>query len=186
MRRTVLTATLVVALTGCSSGDQAPGTGAATTEPTDPVSESPSATPATPLEGTWITDLKRKAVVAYIREAGWDKRAERALVSEDIAGPAETEFRIDFIGDQFRMSQAATDEQYQSGTFTIEEGRLILDDEAPVGEITFRLDIQDDTVTFDQPDLDGRNAEPNFRPGVPGWAPAAALWCSTTWERVDG
>ncbi len=44
------------------------------------------------------------------------------------------------------MAQVATDEQWQSGTFRIEDGRIYLDDEAPVGEVTFRLHLDGDTA----------------------------------------
>lgn len=169
-------AAMVLALTGCTDGSS--GSSDAAAAPT------PSTRPAvtTPLEGTWTTDLDRSAVREYIRDAGWSRAAERALLDPEMAGPDDTAFRIDFVGDRFRMAQASTDEQWQSGTFTLKDGTVTLDDEAPVGVITFRVRIDGDTAVFDQPGPDGDGFE--FMPGVPGWAPGAVLWCSTTWERV--
>ena len=100
----------------------------------------------TPLEGTWTTDLEPSAVRAYIRRAGWGKAAERVLLGPEMAGPHDTEFRIDFVGDYFRMAQVSTDEQWQSGTFNLRDRTLTIDDEAPVGVNTFRVDLDGDTV----------------------------------------
>jgi hypothetical protein len=168
----------VLALAACSS-DTGESTAA---DPAPVASSSPTTSATTPLEGSWRTDLTREAIIAYIRKAGWGKEAEKILLDPHMAGPAQTEFRIDFVGDRFRMAQVATDEQWQSGTFWIEDGRIFLDDEAPVGELTFRLTIDGDTATYDKPDDTGG---PEFMPGVPAWAAGAVMWASTSWER-DG
>ena len=91
------------------------------------------------------------------------------MLSPDMAGPEETRFRIDFVGDRFRMAQVSSDEQWQSGTFEIEDGRIVLDDEAPVGVLTFRFTLDGDSATFDDPSTDSGGAE--VMPGVPDWAP---------------
>ena len=133
-----LAATLVLTATACSSGED-PDAG----PPTPATSSSPPAV-ETPLEGTWTTDLERAAVRGYIRKQGWGREAERVMLSPDMAGPEETRFRIDFVGDRFRMAQVSSDEQWQSGTFEIEDGRIVLDDEAPVGVLTFRFTLDGD------------------------------------------
>ena len=105
--------TAVVALAACGSTDDSTPVGAAPTgsdTSSDPSGEAPT---TTELEGTWTTDLSRKAVRAYIREQGWSRTAEKLLLTPDMAGPEETEFRIDFVGNRFRMAQQATDEQWQ-------------------------------------------------------------------------
>lgn len=178
MKNLIALTALVAALAGCSTND-APDS--AREEPAAPVRNTTAAATVTPLEGTWTTDLEPSAVRAYIRRAGWGKAAERVLLGSEMAGPNETEFRIDFVGDYFRMAQVSTDEQWQSGVFTLREDTLTIDDEAPVGVNTFRVDLDGDTVTFDRPGPNGDGFE--FMPGVPGWAPAAVLWCSTTWTR---
>jgi hypothetical protein len=178
MRRILMTTAVFLAMSGCSSGEPGP---AGPSPSSTTTTTSSDAAPVSPLEGTWTTDLKRAAVKAYIRDAKWGKRAERALLDPDMAGPRDTEFRIDFVGDRFRMAQVSTDEQWQSGTFTIEQGRIVLDDEAPVGVLSFRLTLEGDTATFDEPGPDGDRFE--FMPGIPGWAPGAVMWASTAWER---
>ncbi len=187
LRTLIPAAALVAALAGCGADEPR-----ASAEPTEPpastVSTSPSeATETAPaiseLEGTWTTDLKRKAVKAYIRKQGWSETVENILLGPDYAGPDQTEFRIDFVGNRFRMSQAATDEQWQSGTFRIEGDRIYLDDEGPVGELIFRVNVDGESVVFDEPGIEP--ADFVFVPGVPGWAPAAVLWASTTWERAS-
>ncbi|MFC5179359.1 hypothetical protein [Nocardioides taihuensis] len=180
MRTLIALTMLASTVAGCSTGG-APDAGRR--EPATPAGSTAAEAPVSPLEGTWTTDLKASAVRAYIREAGWGRAAEKALLDPEMAGPRETEFRIDFVGDQFRMAQATTDEQWQSGVFTLEDGTLTIDDEAPVGVNTFRVDLNGDTVNFDQPGPNGDGFE--FMPGVPGWAPAAVLWCSTTWQRTS-
>jgi hypothetical protein len=177
----VTVAAAVLAVPGCGSGDS--GNTAPTAAPTTSVASSETESATTPLEGTWTTDLTRDAVVAYIRKAGWGKEAEKILLDPRMAGPDRTEFRIDFVGDRFRMAQAATDQQWQSGTFRIEDGRIYLDDEAPVGELTFRVSIDGDTATYDKPD--DTTDDGDFVPGVPAWAPGAVMWASTPWERSD-
>lgn len=178
MRSVAALAALVLLLTGCNQSSS-PSSGSAA--PSAVAEDSSPAATTTPLEGTWTTDLEPSAVRAYIREAGWGRQAEKALLDPEMAGPRDTLFRIDFVGDRFRMSQARTDEQWMSGVFTLDDGTLTLDDEAPVGLNTFRVRVDGDTATFDQPGPDGAGFE--FMPGVPGWGPAAVLWCSTTWKR---
>lgn len=182
MRRLIVLAVLAALAasgSGCAAGGG--GSGSGPREPTA-TTGSPTEAPVTPLEGTWTTDLERSAVRAYIRDAGWSRAAERVLLGPEMAGPRATRFRIDFVGDQFRMAQVDTDEQWQSGFFTLEDGTLTIDDEAPVGVTTFRVHLDGDTATFDRPGPNGDGFE--FRPGVPHWAPAAVLWCSTTWRRT--
>lgn len=179
MRTVITLAVLALTAAGCSTDDP-PEAGSQDTPP--PVQSTTEGPAATPLEGTWTTDLKRAAVRTYIREAGWGRAAEKVLLDPDMAGPRKTEFRIDFVGDRFRMAQATTDEQWQSGVFRLAGRTLTLDDEAPVGVNTFRVNLEGDTVTFDQPGPSGDGFE--FMPGVPGWAPAAVLWSSTTWRRT--
>jgi hypothetical protein len=179
-RRTVLLSFAVsaaLALGACASDADS----AAPAPDADAQASDAAEVAAGPLEGTWTTDLNRKAVRAYIRRAGWGKEAEKALLDPDMAGPDKTEFRVDFVGDRFRMAQVSTDEQWQSGTFTIDDGRIYLDDEAPVGELTFQFQLDGDTATFDDPSDTSGGGE--FLPGVPGWAPGAVMWASTTWER---
>jgi hypothetical protein len=176
-----IAATLLV-LTACSSEDPdssaAPEPSAATTA---------AETAASPLEGTWTTDLTREAVIAYVRENGWSKQVEKALLSPDMAGPEETEFRLDFVGDRFRMAQVATDSQWQAGTYRIEDGVLFLDDEAPVGEATLSMHLDGDTVTFDDPGFTtDPQEEEEFMDGAPAWAPGGVMWGATAWERSDG
>ncbi len=171
----------VASLAGCSSDE--PRASAETATPSRSA-EASETTPATSeLEGTWTTDLKRNAVKAYIREQGWSKTVEDILLGPEYAGPEQTEIRIDYVGNRFRMSQAATDEQWQSGTFRIEDGRIYLDDEGPVGEVIFRVNVNGDTAVFDEPAISPASFV--WVPGVPGWAPAAVLWSSTTWERAS-
>lgn len=179
MRTIAVLTTLALAATGCASD---PSASSADTTPSETSSSTPAA--RSPLEGTWTTDLRRSEVRAYIRGQGWSRDAERVLLGPEMAGPAETEFQIDFVGDRFRMSQVSTDEQWQSGFFELEGGQIKLDDEAPVGVLTFRVDLDGDTARFDQPGPNGDGFE--FMKGVPGWAPGAVLWASTTWERSAG
>jgi hypothetical protein len=179
MRILIALTVLASAATGCTTSG---ATDAGREEPATPAGSTTTAT-VTPLEGTWTTNLEARAVRAYVRRAGWGRAAEKALLDPEMAGPRETQFRIDFVGDQFRMAQATTDEQWQSGVFTLEDGTLTIDDEAPVGVTTFRVNLDGDTVTFDRPGPNGDGFE--FMPGVPGWAPAAVLWCSTTWQRTS-
>jgi hypothetical protein len=173
----LITACLVA---GCESDST--GTAAATSPSSASASPSESSgAEESPLEGTWTSDLRPAAIAAYIRRAGWGRAAEKALLDPAMSGPGRTQFRIDFAGDQFRMSQVSTDEQWQSGTWRIKDGRLYLDDSFPVGELTFRLHLNGDTATFDRPH-DTSNP-PEFMPGVPGEAPGATLWGSTVWTR---
>ncbi|MBF4769904.1 hypothetical protein ISU10_19200 [Nocardioides agariphilus] len=179
----VLTAVLVLAACGADDSSVS-GAAAAPTEAASDVGSSPTAPAVTELEGTWTTDLTRKAVRAYIRGQGWGEQAEEFLLAPDMAGPEQTQFRVDFVGDRFRMAQVATDEQWQSGTFRIEDGRIYLDDEAPVGELTFAVHLDGDVLTYDSPGDTGGGGQ--FIPGVPGWAPGAVMWASTTWSRAEG
>jgi hypothetical protein len=190
MRRTTLAAagiaTLVLALTSCSSGTSSDaGTEPATTTPSAPPS-TPETIPVaatTPLEGTWMANLDRQRVIAYIRKAGWSKRVEKALLEPDMAGPEQNEFRLDFVGNRFRMSQAATDVQWQSGTYELKDDRTIwLDDEAPVGYLVFTYHLDGDTISFDQPTSDPAGL-PDFMPGAPDWAPGAVMWATVPWHR---
>lgn len=179
---TLIAGTLLLPLAACSSDGATPSSAADSPSNAVTTTEAAETTETSPLEGTWTTDLERQAVVAYIREAGWGKKAEKALLEPNMAGPEQTEFRIDFVGDRFRMAQVATDEQWQSGTFRIEGDRIYLDDEAPVGELGFRLTVDGDRATYDQPSDTSGGAD--FLPGVPVWAPGAVMWGSTTWERA--
>lgn len=176
MRTIAVLTLLALGAVGCSGGTSRPAT--STSFPSGNTSTT-SATTA--LEGTWTTDLERSAVRAYIRDNGWGRAAEKALLDPEMSGPVQTEFRLDFVGDRFRLAQVATDEQWMSGTFMLEGDTLTLDDEAPVGVTTFRVDLVGDTVAFGEPGPDTPGFE--FMPGVPSWAPAATLWCVTTWRR---
>ncbi len=183
--RTALTITLVAGslllpLAACSS-DGSTSSAADTPSNAATTTEAAETTETSPLEGTWTTDLTRDAAIAYIRKEGWDKETEKALLEITMPKTDDTVFRIDFVGNHFRMALAATDEQWQSGTFRIEDDRIYLDDEAPVGELTFRLRIDGDRATYDKPvDTSG---EGELAPGVPIWAPGGVMWASTTWER---
>jgi hypothetical protein len=138
---------------------------------------------ASELEGAWTTTLDRDAVIAYIRGQGWSKDVEKALLAPDMAGPAQTEFRVDFVGDRFRMAQVPSDVQWQSGTYRLQDGVLYLDDEAPVGVLSFRYHLDGDVATFDHPDT--QPAGPDYLPGAPDWAPGAVMWSSTPWQRIS-
>jgi hypothetical protein len=180
----LLAGTLLVPLAACSTDESTTSTAGTPTDAETTTATQTSEAETSPLEGTWTTDITREAVIAYIREAGWGKLAEKALLDPQMTGPDQTEFRIDFVGDRFRMAQVSTDAQWQSGTFRIEGDRIYLDDEAPVGELTFRLTLDGDRATYDKPDDTSGDGE--FMPGVPNWAPGAVMWASTTWVRADG
>ena len=118
-----------------------------------------------------------------MRHRGWSRQTQRALLDPTMAGPEQTEFRIDFVGDRFRMSQVNTDVQWQSGTFELkDDGRIYLDDEAPVGYLAFRYHVDGDQATFDHPGS-GPGTMPEFLPGTPDWAPGAVMWASVPWHR---
>lgn len=171
-------------LAACSSNgmDSEKDIGTADSDPTT-TSVSTTAAAATPLEGGWTANLKRSSVVAYIRNAGWSRQAQRVLLDPSMAGPRQTEFRIDFVGDQFRMSQVATDIQWQSGSYQLkDDGAIWLDDEAPVGYLTFQYHLDGDQVTFDHAVSQPAGMH-EFMPGVPDWAPGAVLWASVPWHQ---
>ena len=115
-----------------------------------------------------------------------EQAGQKALLAPDMAGPVQTEFRLDFVGDRFRMAQVATDSQWQSGTFRLEDGRIFLDDEAPVGEGTAAVHLDGDSLTFDDVgDTSDPEDEQEFMDGAPVWAPGGVMWASTTWTRTD-
>lgn len=174
----------LLALPACSGTDSS---GTVSPEPVEPTaSVVTEAADPSPFEGTWTTDLTRDAVRAYIRKAGWSRKVEAALMKPDMAAPATTEFRIDFENGYFLMSLAATGEPWQSGTYRLEDGRMYLDDEAPVGETSFSYHLDDSTVTFDDPvDSVDPNNESEWIDGAPVWAAGAVMWASTTWTRAD-
>jgi hypothetical protein len=166
-------------LSGCSGNEKT--TSEAAPAQTPPTSSAPT-DPTTQMEGVWTADLKRGAVVAYLRRMGWSQDAQKALLDPSMAGPKQTAFRVDFVGDHFRMSQVATDIQWQSGTFDIKKGTISLDDEAPVGYLTFHVHVDGDRATFDHPASDPTSM-PEFLPGVPDWGPGAVMWASVPWHR---
>ena len=177
---------LVLAACGSEDPDDSGAPSEATTSTSSVATTTATEMTTSPLEGTWTTDLTREAVIAYVHKAGWSKEVEKALLDPDMSGPEQTEFRVDFVGDSFRMSQVATDAQWQSGTFWIEGGRIYLDDEAPVGELTFALHLDGNTATFDKPgDTSDPDDEQEFVDEAPVWAPGAVMWASTTWTRAD-
>jgi hypothetical protein len=172
-RRLAPIAAALLVLAAC--GTDHPADSGAASEPT-----------TSPLEGTWTTDLTHEALLAYIHHAGWSKKVEKALLGPKMAGPSASELRVDFVGETFRMSRVTTDEQMQSGVFWIEDDRIYLDDEAPVGELTFALHLDGDTATYDEPaDTSDPDNEQEYVDGAPVWAPGAVLWASTTWTRAD-
>lgn len=176
--------TVLILLSGCGSESSS----TSSQGPADPsTSATTAASDASPLEGTWTTDLTPEAVRAYIRRQGWSKQVERAIMQPDMAAPPTTEFRIDFEDDFFRLALVATDEQWESGTYRVEDGRVYLDDEAPVGEGTFRYHVKGNTVTFDDPgDTSDPDNQQEWVDGAPIWAMGGVLLGSTPWERSSG
>ena len=180
----VLTAVLL--LPACAADDSSsPGSASSPSETETETDTTTAAAEASPFEGTWTTDLTREAVRAYIRKQGWSKKVEKAIMKPDMVAPPTTVFRIDFADGFFRMALDATDEQWMSGTFRLEDGRIYLDDEAPVGETTFAYHLDGDTMSFDDPgDTSDPDNEIDMLDGAPVWTISAVLLSSTPWTRV--
>ncbi len=139
-----------------------------------PVDEAGGVT--TPLEGTWVADVSRNAYVAAIEDLGYPKAVATQMLQE-LPGP---EFRLEFLGDRFSLAYAPTGEGWQSGTFTLEGGRIVLDDEAPVELVSFAVEIEGDTVVFTD---GGATDAGEMAAGVPDYLPLIGFWSADDWSR---
>ncbi len=169
MNRT-LTAAVVLALlmlpTGCS--EDSPDDPGTTSQPSTPAPVSSETATDSPLEGVWRAEITEEAFAAAIVEAGYPED----VVAEALTYLPGPEFRLEFLGERFRMSYVPEDEQYQAGTFSVDGDRITIDDEAPVGIPAFPFAVDGDELTFEPP-----SDEADLDPVGVGF------WASTTWVR---
>ena len=116
----------------------------------------------------WRTDITEDAFAAAIVDAGFPED----VVTESLTYLPGPEFRLEFLGDRFRMSWVPEDEQFQAGTFAIDGDEITIDDEAPVGTATVPFTVDGDELTFRIPS-DVADLDPV---GV-------GFWTATTWVR---
>lgn len=180
---TALTVTLTAALAAACDSTEPEADATPTSEST------PAASPAEPtdsavsdeLDGTYRRTLTVESVRAALTADGHGKRVLR-LYTSDL--PSDPEFQLDLQGGAFRVSRTADDDQWMSGAYTLENGEITLDDEAPVGTITFAYEQTASGLRFRYV----KNTGPEgieWKPGVPDYVPALPLWTGSEWERVD-
>lgn len=181
MKKTVLPLllSLLFVAVACSSDTEAaadadPPTSAAASTSAEIESEVVETT--NPLQGAWSTSITPQAYAAFIVSTGVDETIATQITSENLAGP---DFRLEFLADRFRLSYTPTDDQYMSGTFSVEGDQVTLDDEAPVGVYTWRFAVDGDTLVFSE----GTTSNPEIEliPGVPDFLPGDAFLSSAPW-----
>jgi hypothetical protein len=184
IRRIALPLAMVVLLvpSACSSDDEDPQANDATSTSSTPEPEASEPVEA-PLEGAWTADITPEAFTAYIVSAGYDESVATEILGPDNETLPGPEFRLEFLGDRFRLSYAPTDEQFMSGTFTLADDAVTFDDEAPVGLYTFAFAVAGDELRLS--DGTTSNAEIELAPGIPDFLPGAAFMSSSPWTRAS-
>lgn len=186
MRQTVstviaLTAAALLTSSGCSDSD-APASGRSAVSAATSAASSDAAGPEAELNGVYRTRISRAAYATAVMTDGWTREEAQRVARELPENPAE--FELELRDGRFRQSWMPTDEQWQSGTYRLRGDKIVLDDEAPVGTITFAYRLTGSGVRFRfTGSYDPAHAE--WRPGIPGYLPAVGFWAATPWERVD-
>lgn len=180
---TVLTVTLTAALaTACDSTEfEAEATPTSESTPAASPTDQTDSAVSDELDGTYRRTLTVGSIRAALSADGHGRRVLR-LFTSDLA--SQPKFQLDLQGGSFRVSRSTDDDQWMSGAYTLENGEITFDDEAPVGTITFAYQLTDTGLMLRYVS----NTAPEgveWKPGVPDYVPALPLMSGSEWERVD-